>query len=103
MTFDTQEKKHNVTDFERCHQINSLEDKLKRAKKKIKVISATAERRLDKINEVLKKNKIVVEAHNKLVDKYGSKKNECYDKEDMIRAIDAERCTKIMENKYLKD
>ena len=37
-------------------------------------ISATALRRLDRVNELLKKNGVVVAAHNRLVDKYGEYK-----------------------------
>ena len=52
---------------------------------------------------LLKKNNTVVAAHSNLVDKYGEKKNECYDKEDKAKAIQAAHDLKCVEYMYLKN
>ena len=87
MTVKALTKKHNQTDFQRCEQLYEMENKLNKAKQKIKTISDTAESRLNRVNELLKKNNVVVEAHNKLVDKYGAKKIECYERNEQVRAM----------------
>ena len=82
-------KEHNETDFQRIKEIADMEWSLEDARAEIKAITEKAERELERYTKNTMGYEKLTEKHNNLVDKYGAKKNEVYDKVDEIRALQA--------------
>ena len=80
-------KKHNKTDFMRLTELEDMRQSLEEASVTIKSISEKAAKELMRYTKNTKGYAELTEVHNNLVDKYGAKKEEVYDKIEEVRAL----------------
>ena len=82
-------KKHNKTDFMRLTELEDMRQSLEEARATIKSISEKATKELMRYTKNTKGYAELAEKHNNLVDKYGAKKKQVYDKVEEVRALQA--------------